>query len=335
MRSDRTPEAVVAALVRADLLDASRSSDAERVVSTVLTPAGVPAPPLRRRISEIAGYAGAAFVVGAAGLFFASEWGSLSQGEQGGILAGIAALLAAAAVVLVVTGGGARRLIEPAQQVRRRLGSVLLTGAAGAAGFAAAVLVDDPAGYTDDSLVVLLGAVVALAVALVGYRLAPSVVGQLGAAVAAFTAIPSGLDVLGASEGLAIGTLVLLLGVVWLLLAERRVWREDEAGRVIGVTLAVVGAQLPLFDDHAWVAYLATAAVGAAAFGMYVVRPAWPYLAAGVVALTLAVPEALSDWTNGSLGSAGVLLVTGVTLLVAALIGLRLRHEVAEPGQHA
>jgi hypothetical protein len=335
MRTDRTPQAVVTALVHAGLLDASRSSDAERVVSTVLTPVGAPAPPLRRRMAEIAGYVGAAFVVGAAGLFFASEWGSLSQGEQGGILVAIAAVLAAAAVTLVVTGGGVRRLTEPTQEVRRRLGSVLFTGAAGAAGFAAAVLVDDRSAYTDDSLAVLLGAVVALAVALVGYRVAPSVVGELGTAVAAVTAIPSGLDVLGSAEGLTTGGLVLLLGVVWLLLAERGVWREDESARVLGVTLAVIGAQIPVSDDHGWVAYVATAAVGVATFGMYVVRPAWPYLAAGVVAMTLAVPEALSDWTDGSLGSAGVLLVTGVTLLVAALAGLRLRQEVSEPGRHA
>jgi hypothetical protein len=56
-------------------------------------------------------------------------------------------------------------------------------------------------------------------------------------------------------------------------------------------------------------------------------RPAWAYLATGVIALTLAVPEALTDWAQGSLGSAGVLLATGVTLLAASVGGLRLRRE--------
>ncbi|HEX6485476.1 MAG TPA: hypothetical protein VF012_02095, partial [Nocardioidaceae bacterium] len=55
-----------------------------------------------------------------------------------------------------------------------------------------------------------------------------------------------------------------------------------------------------------------------------------PYLAVGVVGVTLAVPEALLDWTEGSLGTAGVLLVAGVTLLGASLLGLRLRKEVEE-----
>ena len=92
----------------------------------------------------------------------------------------------------------------------------------------------------------------------------------------------------------------------------------------------MLGAQFPVFDDPAWPGYVATAVVGAAAFWMYVVTRAWPYLATGVIAVTLAVPEALSDWFEGALGAAGVLLATGVTLLVAALAGLRLRQEVAE-----
>ena len=65
------------------------------------------------------------------------------------------------------------------------------------------------------------------------------------------------------------------------------------------------------------------------AFWLYVVTRAWPYLATGVIAVTVAVPEALYDWVEGSLGAAGVLLATGVTLLLSSLAGLRLRHEVS------
>ena len=53
-----------------------------------------------------------------------------------------------------------------------------------------------------------------------------------------------------------------------------------------------------------------------------------------VAAITLVVPEALLDWTDGSLGTAGMLLATGVTLLVASLLGLRLRQEVGTPPSH-
>ena len=84
-----------------------------------------------------------------------------------------------------------------------------------------------------------------------------------------------------------------------------------------------------LGGPDAWVAYVGTAALGAVAFWLYVVTRAWPYLATGVVAVTVAVPEALYDWVEGSLGAAGVLLATGVTLLLSSLAGLRLRHEVS------
>jgi len=52
-------------------------------------------------------------------------------------------------------------------------------------------------------------------------------------------------------------------------------------------------------------------------------------LATGILAVVLVVPEALNDWTRGSLGSASALLVAGVALLASAL-GLRLHHEAAD-----
>ncbi|MGN6129534.1 MAG: hypothetical protein ACTHOK_04260 [Nocardioidaceae bacterium] len=326
MSKQQTAETVTAALVAAGLVETSRAAEAAAVVQRALAPQEPGGTPLRRRMAEIAGYVGAAFVVGAAALFFANEWDTLGHDGQVGVLAGITLVLLAAAGA-VVAAGGLRALTSPTEQVRRRLASVLATAGAATAGFTVGLVV--PGG---DSGAVLAGAATALVVALVGYRLAPSVVGQAGAAVAAFVAIPAALDLVGVADGqVAMGLAVLALGLLWLALAETGVWREVESGRVLAAVLAVLGAQLPVFGDHAWVGYVATAVVGVAAFAGYVVRPAWPYLAAGVVALTLAVPEALTDWTSGSLGPAGILLATGVTLLVAALLGLRLRHEV--PGR--
>jgi hypothetical protein len=330
MSTDRTVRSVVTALVGAGLVEPARAGEAERVVGVALAPEAA-GTSLRRRMSEIAGYVGGAFVVGAAVLFFATEWHSLGQGARGGLLAGAALLLAGAAGALVATGGGPRSVRRPEQQVRRRLASVLATGSAATAAFAVGVLAQDPASYTDDSRAVLLGAGTALVVATLGYLLAPGVVGQVGMAVAAFVMVPSGLDAFASVTGLAMGGLVLALGVGWLALVERGVLTEDTSGRVIGSVLVLVGAQMPVLEPESpeWVGYLVTAVVAAAAFGMYVLRLAWPYLALGVVAVTVVVPEALFHWTRGSLGSAGVLLVAGLTLLVAALLGLRLRHEVS------
>jgi hypothetical protein len=331
MSTDHSPRAVVDALTDAGLVTSDRSEEAVSVVARALGHDTDSGTPLRRRVAEVAAYVGGAFIVGAATLFLGQSWYELSTGEQVGILAGIAVLLAGAAAVLVVTTGGPAALRRTGESVRRRLASVLFTGAAASAAFAAGVVAAD--GGTDAEVVVLLASVVGLAVCLIGYGLAPTTTGQLGAAVASAVAVTSGLAALPfESETLVAAGLSLLgLGGLWLALAELGIWSETMSARVIGCVLAVVGAQTPVLGGHAeWVAYVATFLVGVGAFWLYLVRRAWPYLATGVVALTLAVPEALYDWAGGSVGAAGVLLAAGVTLLGAALLGLRLRHEVAQ-----
>jgi hypothetical protein len=332
MTTDRTSRSVVDALLHGGLLDPAREGEALRIVATTLTGPGedrAPAP-VRRRMAEIAGYVGAAFVVGAAILFLSTTWAELSLGEQVGLLLGSAAVLAVAGAGFVANGGGRALVAAPQEAVKRRLSSVLLTAAAGCTAFAVGLLLTDA--LANEELAVMLAALTGLAVVLVGYLVAPTTVGQLGAAVAAFAMIPSGLGSLHTDSTSAVpfGLLVLGLGAAWLVAAERGWWHEQLPARMIGCVLALLGAQIPVFDDLSWVGYVLTALVAAAAFATYVVRRAWPYLATGVVALTLAVPEALDDWFGGSLGAAGILLATGVTLLVAALAGLRLRQEVQE-----
>jgi hypothetical protein len=334
MTSDSTtPRRVVDGLVDAGLLDPARRGEADAVVRDALGSDVTPAPltgSLRRRMAEIAGYVGGAFVVGAAVLFFSTTWADLTLGVQVGLLLGTAAILVAAALTLAVAARARGGLAAEPEAVRRRLASVLMTGAAGCAAFGTGLLLDDRLSSTE--LATMCAALVALAVALVGYRIAPTTVGQLGIVVPALVAVPTFLASLDtqSSSPLPLAGLYLLLGVVWLVLAERGVWREVLPARVIGCVVAVLGAQVPVFDTLAWTGYVATAVVGAAAFWLYVVSRAWPYLATGVVAVTIAVPEALSDWFEGALGAAGVLLATGVTLLLAALAGLRLRQEVTE-----
>lgn len=331
VRDSRTVS-LVSALVSHGLVDPSRQDEARSVVDRALAGQVTADAPLKRRFAELAGYIGGAFVISAAALFTVNEWDRLSAGQQIGLLAGIAVVLAAAGLALAVTGDGFAALRAGEQPVRRRLAGVLLTGAGAAAAAAVGLQLESGTSTWADGPVAGLGTAVTLALlAAVGYLVAPTVVGQLGIAVGAFAAVPFFLDAIGEVAAVAFGLIVLAVGVLWLLLAERGSWRETGSARVIGCVLAIVGAQLPVFgSDLAWVGYLATGLVAAAAFAVYVGRTAWPYLAAGVVGVTLAVPEALLDWTDGSLGSAGVLLVAGLTLLGASLLGFRLRKEVTE-----
>jgi hypothetical protein len=296
-------------------------------------PAGVRAALTRERAAEVAGYVGAAFVVAAVALFVVDRWPALTVTPRVLLLAGTALLLATGGVLLGVLTGGVAELAH-GSAVRRRLASTLFTGAAAAATGAVVVFgvhtVEQRSDIlTDGAWVGLAGSVTMLLLSLAGYLLAPSLLGQLALAASTGYTIVFALDAFGQIGQVELGALVCGAGALWLVAAERRWWHEPAAGRVVGALLLVVGAQIPLGSQARWAGYLATILVGAAGFGLYVTRRHWPYLALGVAGVTLAVPEALLDWTEGALGVAGLLLVAGLSLLGASLAGLRLRQGVA------
>jgi MFS family permease len=326
---------VVDALVDRGLVSPELHDEAVDVVEHALSAHVVEPTSLRRRLAELAGYVGGALVVAAGALFVADQWMDLTVGQQVGLLAGIAVVLFGAGVAVGLIGGGFAALRADVQPVRRRLASVLFTGGAVAGAATVTVWLIDVierrgTEMDEGTWIGVGGSLTLIVLALVGYLLAHSLLGQAAVAVGFAYAVPFTLDSLAEIEALPLGLGYLAVGLAWLALAERRVWREVVPGRIIGAVFVVVGAQIPVTSDLAWVGYLLTLLVAVAGFAMYVVRRAWPYLAVGVVGVTLAVPEALLDWTEGSLGTAGVLLVAGVTLLGASLLGLRLRQEVTE-----
>lgn len=327
---DSWTEVVVSALVGAGLVEEGRRSDATEVVDRVFTGEPPMTASLRRRVSEVAGYVGGAFVVAAAVLFFQSQWVAFSPGARVGILTAITGLLALAAVLLIATDGGFAGLRTAPEAVRRRLAGVLFTGAAFTGAVAVGIHVNGMVAEGGSGAMMAAG-MTGLALALVGYLLAPTVLGQVAVAVAFLVGTPAALAVMGAEDPLPYGLVVLAVGVLWLVLVEREVWYEMYSARVVGCFLVVLGAQIPVASAHAWVGYLATLAAAGAGFALYVYRRFWPYLATGVVGLTLVTPEALTDWTEGSLGTATILLLAGVTLLVTSLLGLRLRKRRTEP----
>jgi hypothetical protein len=325
---------VVAALVSRGLVDAARAGEAQEVVSSALAGPSATETPLRRRLAEVAGYVGGALVVAAAVIFLTEQWAALSTTGRVSTLAAIGVVLFGAALVVLRTGGTGGPERETDSGVRRRLASALTSGSAVAVGFGAGVLVD---GQTRDfsNLPWLVGSLVALAVAAGGYLLAHSALGQLALAASAVSAVSAAVamtEVSGGFSEMPFAFGFAALGVVWLVLAERHVWWEWYVGLATGCALVLLGAQYPVIDSTApWVGYLMSAVVAVVGVWLYVRSRALPYLVTAVAAITLVVPEALQDWTDGSLGPVAVLLATGLTLLVASLLGLRLRQEVGGP----
>ncbi|MFC5379889.1 hypothetical protein [Aquipuribacter nitratireducens] len=280
----------------------------------------------RRWWAEIAGYVGGALVVAAAVLFVAQEWPDLTRTGRVLVLAVTAVALVATAAGLVASGGGRGAVLAPAEAARRRLVGAVLLGAAAATGFAVGLQVAGTAvGARDADVPPLVGVVTALVVAVAAYVWVPGTVGQLGVAAAAVALVPLALEVVDAQEALPVGMTFLAVGVVVLVVAESGWWWDTTVGRLTGVALVLVGAQSPQFDPEPWPGHLATALVAVAGFALYRRLQQWPYLALGVAGVTLVVPEAALHWTDGSLGVSGGLLLAGLTLLVAAVVGLRLR----------
>lgn len=320
--------AVLARLVSRGVLTPEQASAVTAEMATGPADSAVPAG-LRRLLAEIAGYLGAAFVLGATFLFLGQQWDELGR-------PGRVAVIAAVAIVLFGVGL-AVRLWRTAgdDDIRRRLASTLMTGAAGAAGFATHVLLvpahlDGAETASAFDRAVLIGGVVALLVAVAGYRLAPSAAGQLGMAAAVMWIVLATLELLDAQSGRPFGVVTLVVGLAWAAAAWAKWVSEPRFGLAIGVTLALVGAQVsmagPDGGNH-YLGHLLTALVAAACFGAYARVRDWVLLAGGVIGATVVVPEFLYDVTGGSLGASGVMLVAGVTLLGASLAGMRLRRS--------
>jgi hypothetical protein len=326
--------AVVTALVSAGLVDASRRDDAQRVVMRAL---GVPEKRISPRalLVEIAAYVGSALVVASIGLFLSQYWAEFPGPVQVTVLAAVTLVLATAGLAASRVGSGYAELRVGRDEVRRRLASALLCAAAAAAGVTVGRLVDRQLSVEvgNENWPIVTGAMTALVLTAAAYAYAPSAFGQVTMAIATFMIVTGGWSLFDQDQADTLwpGLAFLVVGVVWTTSAEGELFREVVQARAIGAALMLFGAQFTRFsDDHANLAYLLMLLVAVAAFVMYVLKAAWPYLVVGVLGITLVVPEAIIDWTGGSLGPAGAVLVAGMTLLAAAMAGFRVRKSVGE-----
>lgn len=334
---------VARALADRGLIRSDQLAEAREVVSSVLRPApsgpataadsATPTDRVRPRLAEIGGYAGSALVVAAAFLFFLQTWATLSPTGRSVILGLITVALLGSAALVAFVAGDWRGLRAGVAEARRRLVGTLTVAGAGTAAFAVGTWVLHQQGPgAADTTSVNAGLAVALVVLVAGYALAPLVLTHLALAAVSMALV---LNLLGElAEGRTTGAWataagLITLGVVWLVLAERGVLREQTVGRLVGAALTVFGSQSLLELQDVWPAWTLTFVLAAALFALYWWRSDWPYLAVAVVGLTVSVTEAVIDWTEGSVGAGGGVLAAGLTLLAAsgAAFVIRSRRE--------
>ncbi|WP_022910220.1 hypothetical protein [Aestuariimicrobium kwangyangense] len=367
MYQSGTSGRIVAALVSEGILDTARAEAAltvvERSLATTPVPAATPtaadavktspaegvlaappsAPPAgsgRPRLSEVAGYAGAALVVASIVLLGAQYWGEIEPLPRSIIILAIAAvLLVGAALTTRIAGGswnsGRRLALRP-----RYFVSTLTLAAAVGVGLAVGSYLfttryHPPENYDMHNVSMTWGVSVALVVLLVAYLVVPSIVVHLGLAIAVFNLIVT--TWLGEGRGAELwrSLAILVVGATWLVLAELHRWREVTLGRAVGSVYLLAGAQFLLSQENPGWAHAMTFAIALVLFGLYWWRGDWPFLAVGVVALTVSVTEALVEWTEGSLGAGGAVLIAGLTLLAssggAILLRRRREHHDGQP----
>ncbi|MEU4512925.1 hypothetical protein AB0G05_25810 [Nonomuraea wenchangensis] len=232
---------------------------------------------------------------------------------------------------LLRSGAGERwrAWLEGAEQtgpVRRRIGGVALalaavTGSLTAAELAAAV----------NGRQLMAAAVTGLVLAVAGYVALPG--GPCAVAAAGFAALTTEA-VAGELTGygsMAVGLTLVGTGVAWTALVMAGVIGQRRLGLGLGAAVALFGAQhgLGTGDSLTW-SYVTTLAVAVACLVLYRWERAWVLLVAGVAGLTLAVPEAVWDWTDGAVGGSLALMIAGLVLVASSVLGLRL-HRASRP----
>lgn len=336
---------VVDRLVAEQLVHPAARDRAVGVVAGALEPGSAPAVPAAAArggmsaLVEVVAYLGGALVLAAGALFAVELWDALSFGTRVVTVALVAAALLGGGVGVVAGHAHAVRERLDGADSRRRLASTLLTGGALAVAVLVGMLVDRAGGTPSYDATVLdppaldwtlvAASLAGLVVAVAAYALlAGSAVGVLGIGAALTTLVAALTGPLGGDPGLVAAGVYGALAVAWLVVTERGLLREATLARVLGLLVALGAAQAPVVEgDLEVVGYALTALLAVVGTVVYLRRGAWPHLAIAVVAVTVVVPEAVTDWTGGGLGAIGAVLVTGVTLLLASLIGAWLRSR--------
>jgi hypothetical protein len=267
---------------------------------------------------EVAGYLGGALILAAATLFLSASWDALDRGARAWLLAGFAGALVVAGIVVAGGPVAVRGLGDGHAPARRRVVGLLFALACVPAGFAVGVALHGHAAA--------LASVVALLVALAGLLVLPTVPGVVATVATSWNAVMA-VSNDGNFPPLTICVLSLALGGLWCALGLSGRVGPRPLVVAAGLGIALAGTQGLLASDgtRVW-AYGLTFAVALACFTLYRWVHEVVLLVGGILGATIAVPEAVSDLTNGALSGSVILLIAGGVLVTVSAVGLRLRR---------
>lgn len=274
-------------------------------------------------LTEVAGYAGAGLMLAGAVLFLSNAWERLTDPAKVVILLGIAAVLATAAL-FVTAGEGIRK----AKGAKGRAASGLLALSAIPVSLAGGV-----AATTHEAAYAFLAGLIA---GIAGLAIRSNALGIVITAFMTGGAVIMIMDELVHAKALGTGIVLIIAATTWIIASLMNWVRPQQLGFVAGGTLAIIGAQLPVGENNTKVwAYVLTGAVALACFLLYRWNRSVPMLVGGVAGVTLAVPEAIYDATDGGLSPAVILLIAGIVLVLASVFGMQLRKSAEAEAEEA
>ena len=335
----RTPdverlEAVLERLVAAGRLSADQAvevrTDYADAAPATLPPTERGAAAWRAVLPEVGGYVGGAFVVAAVLVLLGPRWDSLTAALQVSLLLGPGLLLVLAAGALsVTTPGGWRPRAAGNPSPRRRVVAVFLVVAAVLVAGAAAVIAGPDLAdrvMSATATVLLIGA----------YAWCPAVLTQLALLLSAVLTVGTwtawAAHQLTATENpsVAIGVALTVLAGGWLAGSVGGLVAERAVGVFGGCAVAFLAAEILAVGGESTAAavagYLLLAVLAAGGLVGYVRTRLIGLLVVGVVALAVVVPQAVLDLTDGAIGAGGALLLVGMSVIGASVLGFRLRR---------
>ena len=269
---------------------------------------------------EVLGYVGGALVLGGASLVVGMSWDDLARSAR-------VVLLAAATLALIGTGVGiaggpreVRAFAEREPSPRTRITGVLFVLASCTAALAVGSAV-----HVDGALPATAAGLLVAVLGYVATRGLPALVASLGFSVGVvLAAVNEWFAATTMTTPLTVG--LVALGALWAGLATAGALRHRQAALGGGVLIALVGAQQPVGTGQPWWGYGLTLLIAVLCFGAYLYARSPVVLSLGVLGVTVAVPEAVWDWTDGALSGPVTVLLVGVVFLAASGAGWRLRR---------
>ena len=286
-------------------------------------------------LAEVGGYVGAAFVTAAVAILASSRWEDLTTVGRLAVLAVPAALLLGAAVLIArQTSGGWTARETDGTTPRRRLVAALLLVAGGLIGLIAGIPTDGDFEFSWVSATAL----VAWGLSYATCRGPVLHVAMVLAAVSSSQATVDAVMQWPETErayALVPGITMLVTAVGWLALILLRVLDERALGLFTAGVLGFAGGQiLTNLKDLEWIGFATLGAVSAACLVGYVATRYVAVLVVGVVTLAMTIPEAVTTYTRGALGASGALMVVGLSIVGASVLGLRLKQATDDDRAH-